>query len=213
LCTPLGAACARCWESDDDMLALLLSELENPESRDVECDWVPSVLDSSPEYRCLFSKLGTVRMVEFMRFGIRGDKEGEDVGGTAFPLGVLAALRDMAALIVPLEAGVRVGRGEGCSCNDFGALLGGDRVGVAGGADSLGTTVTDEGSCESSVRFFSCLILDFTHMLPQSKAQTGVGTSQWGRSQREIAAIRTRNFPRHTQPLPFTGCSCPVSLS
>ena len=151
------------------MLALLLSELENPESRDVECDCVPSVLDSSPEYRCLFSKLGTVRMVEFMRFGIRGDKEGEDVGGTAFPLGVLAALRDMAALIVPSEAGVRVGRGEGCSCNDLGALLGGDRVGVAG-ADSLGTTVTNEGSCESGVRFFSCLILDFTRMLPQSKA-------------------------------------------
>jgi hypothetical protein len=40
---------------DEDMLAVLLIELEKPESRDAECDAVPSVLESSSEYCCLSS--------------------------------------------------------------------------------------------------------------------------------------------------------------
>jgi hypothetical protein len=52
----LIVACGRCCEFDDDMLAVLLSELENPESREVvECEGAPSVLESSSEYRCCLS--------------------------------------------------------------------------------------------------------------------------------------------------------------
>lgn len=56
--------CVMCgWSgADEDMLALLLTELEKPDFRD-------SALESS-EKRCLSSKLVTVRMVEFMRVGI-----------------------------------------------------------------------------------------------------------------------------------------------
>jgi hypothetical protein len=32
----LSVGCVRCWEFDEDMLAVLLSELEKPESRDAE---------------------------------------------------------------------------------------------------------------------------------------------------------------------------------
>lgn len=126
------------------MLAVLLSELEKPESRDVEWDCVPSVLESSSEYLCRSSKLGTVRMVEFMRFGMRGDKEAGDASGTAFPLAPLVVVRDMAEFMMPSEAGARVNRGEGCSCESFDVLPGVDLVGVAAGAVSVGTTVTDE---------------------------------------------------------------------
>lgn len=135
----------RCCEIDDDMLVLLLSELENPESRDVESDGVPSVLDSSSESRVRFSKLGTVRMVEFMRFGIRGDKVAGAGGAAGFGLGPLAAVRDIAELITPLEAGVRVDRGEERSCKVLDALTGVDLLlGAAAGVDSARTTVTDE---------------------------------------------------------------------
>ena len=51
------------------MLALLVTELENPEFRDAESDGAPSVLDSS-ENRRLSSKLVTVRIVEFIRAGV-----------------------------------------------------------------------------------------------------------------------------------------------
>jgi hypothetical protein len=127
------------------MLAVLLRELEKPESRDRECGCVPSVPESSSEYLGLSSKLGTVRIVEFMRFGVRGDKEA-GAGGTAFPWAPLVAVRDITELSVPSDAGVRVDRGEGCSCRDLAALLGVDLVGVAAGAGSGGTTVTDERS-------------------------------------------------------------------
>ena len=139
-------ACGRCCELDEDMLAVLLSELENPESRDVEWDGVPSVLESSSEYRCLSSKAGTVRMVEFMRFGRRGDKAGADVAGAVFPLAPLVVVRDMAELMVPSEAGVRVDRGEGRSCKAFSALLDVDLLGVVTGVVDGVTAVTDEGS-------------------------------------------------------------------
>ncbi len=127
------------------MLTVLFRELEKPESRDVEWEGVPSVLESSSEYCCLSSKLGTVRMVEFMRFGVRGEKEEADEVETAFPLVPLVAVRDMAELMAPSEAGVRVERGEECSCKAFGTLLGVDLVGVT---DAVGgtTMVTDEGS-------------------------------------------------------------------
>jgi hypothetical protein len=132
------------------MLVVLLSELEKPESRDVECDCAPSVLESSSEYLCRSSKLGTVRIVEFMRFGMRGDKEEAAAGGIAFPLAPPVVVRDMAELVVPSEAGVRVDWGEGRSREGFSALLGDGLVGVAAGAAagavSIGTTVTAERS-------------------------------------------------------------------
>lgn len=136
--------CPRCGEFDDAMLAVLLSELENPESRDVECDCAPSVLSSS-EYRCLSSKLGTVRIVEFMRFGVRGAREEEAAGGgIVLLLAPLVAARGMAELLVPVEAGVRVDRGEGRSCEAFDVRLGVGLVGVVGPrAVSVGTTFTD----------------------------------------------------------------------
>jgi hypothetical protein len=141
------AACIRRGEFDDAMLAVLLSELEKPESRDVECDCVPSVPESSSTSLCLSSKLGTVRMVEFMRFGVRGDKEEVDAGGTALPLVSLVAVRAIAEFIVPSDAGVRVDRGEGRSCNDLDdALLGVDLVGAVAGVSVGGATVTGERS-------------------------------------------------------------------
>jgi len=79
-----------------------------------------------------------------MRFGMRGDKEEEDVSGTAFPLAPLVVVRDMAEFMMPSEAGARVNRGEGCSCEGFDVLLGVGLVGVTAGAVSAGTTVTDE---------------------------------------------------------------------
>jgi hypothetical protein len=109
-------------------------------------------------------------MVEFMRFGGReGDNEEAGAREVAFPLVPLVVVRDMAELIVPPEAGLRVDRGEGCSCDGFWPLLGVDLVGVdlcgvdllgldllGGGllgvvagvaaAVSTGTTVTDERS-------------------------------------------------------------------
>ncbi len=125
---------------------MLASELEKPESRDVEWDGVPSVLESSSEYRCLSSKAGTVRMVEFMRFGRRGDKAGAEVAGAVFPLAPLVAVRDMAELMVPSEAGVRVDRGEGRSCKAFSALLGVGLLGVVTGVVDGVTAVTDESA-------------------------------------------------------------------
>jgi hypothetical protein len=146
------------------MLAVLLSELEKPESRDVECDCAPSVLEPSSEYRCLSSKLGTVRIVEFMRLGVRGAREEEPAGGFVLLLTPLVAARGMAELSVPFEAGVRVDRGEGCSCEAFGVRLGAGLVGVRPGAVSVvGTTFTDGrrrpweftvslGQCTNSLR-------------------------------------------------------------
>lgn len=97
---------------------------------------------------------------------MRGDNEEAGASEVTFPL---VAVRDMAELIVPSEAGLRVDRGEGCSCDGFWPLLGVDLVGVdlcgvdllgldllGGGllgvvagvvaAVSTGTTVTDERS-------------------------------------------------------------------
>lgn len=143
------------------MLAVLLSELENPESRDVECDCAPSVLESSSEYLCLSSKLGTVRIVEFMRLGVRGVREEEPAGGIVLLLAPLVAARGMAELSVPLEAGVRVDRGEGCSCEAFDTGLGVGLVGVEpGAAVSVGTTFTDGRSWASS------LLALLVHRLP-----------------------------------------------
>jgi hypothetical protein len=85
-------------------------------------------------------------MVEFMRFGMRGDKEEAEAVGTAFPLAPLVAVRDMAELMAPSEAGVRVERGDECSCKAFGTLLGVDLLGVATGVVEGTTMVTDEGS-------------------------------------------------------------------
>jgi hypothetical protein len=141
------------------MLVVLFSELEKPESRDVECDCAPSVLDSSSEYRCRSSKLGTVRIVEFMRLGMRGDKEEAAGGGAAFPLAPPVVVRDMAELVVPSEARVKVDWGEGRSCEGVSALLGDGLVGVAAGtaaggaagAVSTRTTVTDERSWRFTV--------------------------------------------------------------
>lgn len=107
-------------------------------------------------------------MVEFMRFGRReGDNEEAGAREVAFPLVPLVVVRDMAELIVPPEAGLRVDRGG--SCDGFWPLLGVDLVGVdlcgvdllgldllgagllgvvagVAAAVSTGTTVTDERS-------------------------------------------------------------------
>jgi len=140
----------RCGEFDEAILAVLVSELEKPESRDVLCDFVPSVPQSSSKDLCSSSTLlGTARMVEFMRLGvIRRDKGEEEAGARemAFALASLVATLDIAELRMPSDAGARVDRGEGCSCTDLGALAGVALVGVAAGAVAVGTTVTDEES-------------------------------------------------------------------
>lgn len=121
-------------DSEEDMLAVLLIELESAEFLDVVA-FVPSLLESSAEER---SKLGTARMVEFMRLGEREEEdvvaaaEGDGAGGAALPFtpfvfGAVdpAAVRDMAELIVASDAGVRVARneGRGSSCCCLAALL------------------------------------------------------------------------------------------
>jgi hypothetical protein len=76
-------------------------------------------------------------MVEFMRFGVRGDKE---VGSASIlPFTPLVAARGMAELMVPLEAGERVDRGERCSCEGLGVFVGVDLVGVVAGVVCSGT--------------------------------------------------------------------------
>jgi hypothetical protein len=64
----LGPFCV-CVCSVEDMLVLLLTELEKPEFRDVDCEGAQSVPESS-ENRCRSSKLVTARIVEFIRVGI-----------------------------------------------------------------------------------------------------------------------------------------------
>lgn len=133
------------------MLVVLLSELEKPESCDVACDCVPSVLESSSEDLCRSSTLGTARMVELARVGdvvvvvVRGDKEEVGARGAALPSAPPVGVRDMAELMVPWDAGVRVERGEDRSCRDLDALAGVGFVGVAAGAVSGETAVTEEG--------------------------------------------------------------------
>lgn len=85
-------------------------------------------------------------MVEFMRFGVRGEREGAAVGRTAFPLDPLVTIRDMAELTVPWDVRESVDRGEGRSCRDLNALLGVCLLDVVGRTVSGGTTVTDEES-------------------------------------------------------------------
>jgi hypothetical protein len=178
------------------MLAVLLSELENPESRDVECDCAPSVLEPSSEYRCLSSKLGTVRIVEFMRLGVRGVREEEAAGGFVLLLAPLVAARGMAELSVPFEAGVRVDRGEGCSCEAFGVRLDVGLVGVRlGVVSAVGTTFTDgRRSWEFTVSLGRC-----------TNSLRGLGSSRnasMARHLTKIAAIQTQGaasceFQRH----------------
>jgi len=99
--------CGGYCDTDDDMLALLLTELEKAEVRDVWCDCVPSVLESS-EVLCRWSsKLMTGRIVEFIRFGTWREEGAE---GEALPCVPLVVIRDMAELIVPSEARARVDR-------------------------------------------------------------------------------------------------------
>ena len=184
------------------MLAVLLSELEKPESRDVEWDGVPSVLESSSEYRCLSSKAGTVRMVEFMRFGRRGDKVEADVAGTVFPLAPLVVVRDMAELMVPPEAGVRVDRGEGRSCKAFGTLLGVGLLGVVAGVVDGVRTVTDErpGVIPTSASVGS--LPEPARLRPRSLRGRRVDSMACHR--RQTAAIQTRHaaIPKHRGTFP-----------
>jgi len=99
------------------MLALLLTELENPEFRD-------SALESSDSW-CLSSKLVTVRMVEFIREGICCCWICEGIEGRVLPFAPLEGDdRDMLALMDPSEARERVGRAGARSCEGFGALVG-----------------------------------------------------------------------------------------
>jgi hypothetical protein len=167
------------------MLMVLLNELENPESRDVACDIVPSV-ESSSEYLCRLSKLGTVRIVEFMRFGVRGLREDAGACGMVLLLAPLVVTRDMAELIVPSEAGVRVDRGEGRSCEGFDAGLGAGLCGVVlAGAVSVWMTVTDG-------RPWTCTVsLDSLYRASALlKHLDGLWTVQWLRLQRGIAGVR-----------------------
>jgi hypothetical protein len=127
------------------MLALLLTD-PKPESRDVDCESAPSVLDSSSESWCLSSKLGTALMVEFMRFGIRVFEDEVGGAGTVLPLTMVLAVvvRDIAELIAPSETGVRDGRCEAWSWTDREALLGGCLTGVVTGVGSVDRVVTGE---------------------------------------------------------------------
>jgi len=101
----------------DDMLAVLLTELERAELRELESEGVPSALESS-EVRSRSSKLGTGRMVEFMRPRLC---EGGDLGLAdgdrvllMFPFmegDALGIAKAAAALMTPCEACARVDRG------------------------------------------------------------------------------------------------------
>lgn len=93
------------------MLTELFTELERVEFREAvfEVGTVP-VLESSD---ILSSKLGTARIVEFIReralVGDRGDAGAES---SDLPLSPLTDDRDMTTLIVPSGACARVGQGE-----------------------------------------------------------------------------------------------------
>lgn len=125
---------------------MLFIELERAEFREVACDCVPSLLESSPDDLCFSSKLETVRIVEFMRFGNWGERETVDADGCdeVWPLTPLVGVRGMTGFAEPSEAGVSVVWNEGRSCDGLAALLSGDfgeEGGSAGGADAV-TAVT-----------------------------------------------------------------------
>ena len=125
---------------------MLFIELERAEFREVACDCVPSLLESSPDDLCFSSESETVRIVEFMRCGNWGERETVDADGCdeVWPLtpplvGVrgMAGFAGLAGFAEPSEAGVSDVRNEGRSSDGLAALLGGglgeDR-GSAGGA-------------------------------------------------------------------------------
>lgn len=137
------------------LLAVLLMELENAESLDaaVELDCAPSVLESSSEYRGLSSKLVTVRMVEFMRFGGCAEDDGESVADVFVELleGVLVvAVRDIAALDVPSEVAAGVDCVNEWSIDVLDGVELGERPREESEAAGSAGTVTVGGSFENA---------------------------------------------------------------
>jgi len=109
--------------------------------RDVDSEGVQS---ESSDILFLSLKLGTVRMVEFMRDGFCGWGEAGTVWDV-LPLTALPVVRGITALMTPSEASVSVGRDEADSASVvtiFGTVLGGLVVGKAACAAFVGTATS-----------------------------------------------------------------------
>lgn len=151
--SPFCICCGGYCDTDEDILALLFTELEKADVREVCCDCVPSVLESSDVLCRLSSKLITGRIVEFMRVGTCNDVELNVVGRVLPWVVVPFVFRDMTELIVPSEARLRVDRCEGTGRSET------ETLGTFVGVDSEDVILA---ACAASVVEMTDTVVSFT---------------------------------------------------